>query len=260
MASLSPAHIHPLLLALLASFLFLACERQVEDVIIDEGYEYFPLRIGQNWEYEVDSITLRPVVNGTFYDSVHLYAREQLTDTFRDGAGQLWFLGERHERLHDSLPWRYRLTFALSHDAQRAWRREDNLDFIKLTFPVKDKNEWDGNAAFDAYQLIPIGGELMPLFKEWNYQYTSVNMPGEVNGVPFDSLLTVELVNYENLIEYRYATEQYARGIGLVYREMVALDTQCQTCCNGNIAQCIDLPWRTKAEKGFILRQRLKKS
>lgn len=86
------------------------------------------------------------------------------------------------------------------------------------------------------------------MFKDW----TSVieKMEGEVtlNRFTFKDVLTVLLVNNENLIEYRYGIEQYAKNVGLVYRELWILDTQ-----------KIDptLPWKQKAEKGFILKQKI---
>ena len=55
------------------------------------------------------------------------------------------------------------------------------------------------------------------------------------------------------LIPIRRGFEQYAPNVGLVYRELAGLDTQ----CGGNPGDCIDIPWEQKAEKGFIVRQTL---
>jgi hypothetical protein len=61
-------------------------------------------------------------------------------------------------------------------------------------------------------------------------------------------VLTVREADSENLIELRRSRVKYAKGIGLVYRELWVLDTQC-------IEQCDGKPWEEKAEKGFILSQ-----
>ncbi|MEL6142637.1 MAG: hypothetical protein AAFU67_13590 [Bacteroidota bacterium] len=61
----------------------------------------------------------------------------------------------------------------------------------------------------------------------------------------------------DNLIDFRLAYERYARGLGLVERFVDARHTQCQVCCNGDTGSCLDLSWDNKAEKGFILHERL---
>ena len=53
-----------------------------------------------------------------------------------------------------------------------------------------------------------------------------------------------------NLIELREAIEKYARNVGLIEKQMRILDTQCIIECEGE-------PWEVKAEKGFILKQRI---
>lgn len=254
------APLRPLSLIFSLAFIFLlaSCTPETDELKIAPGYNYFPLAVGQAWEYEVDSIVLRPEVGGIHYDSLHFYTREVLVDTFRDGGGLRWFRAERYERAHDSLPWQYRATFALSRNDQQAFRREDNLDFIKLVFPPRPDDDWNGNARFDPLRLISVGGEFIALFKGWSYRYEQVHSPANINGIAYDSTLSVVAADYENLIERRYAAETYAAGIGLVYREIEAFDTQCRLCCNNNTSQCLDLPWRNKAEKGFILRQRLR--
>ena len=71
----------------------------------------------------------------------------------------------------------------------------------------------------------------------------------------YDLLTLVEGADYENLLNRRLAIEGYAKNIGLVYRELEVFETQCQLCCNGDTGACLDLPWREKAEGGFIIKQ-----
>lgn len=222
---------------------------------VDWGYEYFPLSIGDVTNYEMDSIVLRNQVGGIFYDSVHLDVQEILKDTLRDAAGSLWYKGERYDRRSGSTDWRFRQSFLLRRDEQRAYRQEDNLEFIKLIFPPDDNERWDGHVAFDQYRSIEIAGEPIEIFADWDYRYLSVDEAGSIGSISYDALLQVEGADYENLLNRRLALETYARGIGLVYREMEVFETQCQLCCNGNTSECLDLPWREKAEGGFIIRQ-----
>jgi hypothetical protein len=232
-----------------------ACNEETAAPRTDWGYDYFPLAIGTEWRYELDSIVLRTQVGGILYDSVRLEAREILQDTLRDLAGNLWYRGERYDRRADSLTWRFRQTFLLRQDEQRAYRREDNLEFVKLVFPVDDNQRWDGHVAFDPYRDIEVAGQPIQIYADWDYRYQSLDQPGNVGNITYDSLVVVEGADYENLLNRRLALETYARGVGLVYRELEVFKTQCQQCCNGDTGACLDLPWRQKAEAGFILRQ-----
>ncbi len=235
--------------------LLAACRESLAPPIKDWGPVYFPLTVGQDWLYEMDSITLRPQGSSVLFDSVRLQVREVLVDSLIDGAGQQWFRGERYDRRMETDPWRFRLSFLLARDEQRAYRKEDNLEFIKLIFPPRENERWDGHVAFDPNREIEIAGEEVRVFADWQYRYNEVHEPGELINQVFDSLLVVQAADYENLIDRRKAIEYYAAGVGLVYREMEVFHTQCLNCCAGNTSICLDLPWREKAEAGFIIRQ-----
>ncbi len=246
---------------LLFAFLLLsiwACkEESLEPVLDAPDRVYFPLELGQTRYYATDSITLIPVVNGTRYDTAKLEVREQLLDTFRGPDDRLWFRGERWDRRNASAPWRFRQTFSLSADNQAAFRREDNLQFTKLVFPARAGERWDGNAAFDEFTQLVIGGEFLDVYAGWEYNYLNV---GEANtlatGLAFDETVRVGQAEIDNLIDFRDAYEIYAAGVGLVERYIDARHTQCQLCCGGvNTGLCLDLPWDEKAEKGYIIHE-----
>ncbi|MEZ4985515.1 MAG: hypothetical protein R2795_10835 [Saprospiraceae bacterium] len=235
--------------------LFTSCEEEVAAPTEDWGYRYFPTAIGMEWQYALDSIVLRPIPGGVLYDSVRLYARETLVDTIRDLEGQLWYRGERYDRRVDSTQWRFSQTFLLRSDVRRAYRQEDNLTFVKMVFPPDRLQRWDGHVAFDAFREIEVAGQPIQIFADWDYRYTDLHQAGTIMQTSYDSLTTVQGADYENLLNRRLSLETYAPGIGLVYRELEVFETQCQLCCNGETGVCIDLPWREKAEAGFIIRQ-----
>jgi len=227
----------------------------------------------------MDSIVLVPTVGGIRYDSTRLAVRELIADTIRDLNNLLWYRGERYDRPLDSLNWRFSQTFLLRRDQRRAYRQEDNLEFIKMVFPIETNERWDGNASFDENRIISVGGESVLLFQGWNYRYRDIHTTGDVNGIPFDSLITVEGVDFDEGLNRRLALETYAAGVGLVYREMEVFDTECRSCCfniqetddNGNLISrtvanrnvngqdtlidCVDLPCPQKVAAGLITRQ-----
>ena len=249
------------LTGILGLLMFLACERETATPIAITGYEYFPLSIGREWHYGLDSIVLRPEIGGIRFDSVRLQAREILVDTLRDLEDQLWYRGERYDRRSDTLPWRFRQTFLLRTETTRALRQADNLTFVKLIFSPREGERWNAQAAFDEYREVEIGGQPMAVYAGWRSRYREVDGPVSV-GPPEDSTaqaftkgLRVDMADEESAIDYRRAWEVYVAEIGLVYRYIEVYDTQCNACCNLDFDQCADLPWREKAERGFILRQ-----
>ncbi len=252
----------PLPLSLFLLLLLTACnDEAVTPVDNTDGEQYFPLVLNQPKFYAVDSITLFRVVSGIRYDTARLEARETLVETFTDAEGREWYRGERWERRDETQPWVFRQTYAVSRDDGAALRREDNLTFTKLIFPVRSGRRWDGHAAFDDSRELVVGGEFLDVYAMWNYRYGNVDTLRTLStGLALPSVARVDQADTDNLIDYRQAYEIYAPGLGLVERFLDARHTQCRVCCNGDTGPCLDLPWDEKAEKGFILRQVLREN
>ncbi|RMG82178.1 MAG: hypothetical protein D6714_11760 [Bacteroidetes bacterium] len=245
-----------LCLVCLIGFVF-SCKKTADPFqISDPGYDYFPLEIGKFIEYEVDS-----TVFSLFFDSVFIQtktlAREEIVDTLRDNTGQLWYKVERYERPDEASPWTVRKVFTMSRTEGQAFRMEDNLKLMPLVFPVRENKSWNGNIFIDTRQEIPVRGEPVTLFHQWSsHRMKQVGEPDTLGGFQFNETLTVSAQNSaSNTLEMRRWTEKYAKGVGLYYRELWMLDTQCENCCDGDFNQCDNLPWTEKAEKGFILKQ-----
>ncbi|NUN99426.1 MAG: hypothetical protein HUU01_02285 [Saprospiraceae bacterium] len=247
-----------LLLLLLPVFLILSCEkRETEPLDLDFGYEYYPLELGQVREYAVDSIIFDPALGGTRIDSNSWLVQEVVVDTFPGQDGLTWYRIERFQRQSDTLPWQIGKVYAAARSKQQAFRTEDNLKFIKMTFPLQANETWDGNAFFSIKTTVEIAGEQIEMFKDWAYRTLSLTDPLQVGDLTFEKVCSIQLADSENIIEYRQAKEHYAKNIGLVYKELQILDTQCVVCCNGDFGTCASTGWGQKAEKGFIVRQRL---
>lgn len=238
-----------LLFALFSSFW--ACQREIE-TLPALGYEYAPLQTGKFIQYRVDSILYDDYNNSidtNSYEVKYVLGREEI-----DAAGLSFFRYERYERADSSQDWTLINVSAIQIEANRLLHVEQNQRLIKLTFPIaKDKN-WDGLAYIRKDTTIEIVGGSINFYKDWeNFEYTTAHTPFNINGFSFDSTVTISQADANNLIERRFSKEIYAKNIGLVYKEQWILDTQ----CGGNLAACINTPWERKAEKGFILRQRI---
>ncbi len=232
----------------LVSFLFFAaCKNTPDDFTPNLGLDYYPLQVGKFIEYKMDSTIYDPNGDSTIFQST-TFVKEEIIDTLSDNLGNVLYKIEQFERASDTLPWAIKKVLSLSVQGQQAIRTEDNLRFIKLTFPILRNNSWDGNIHFDEGLIVTVEGETIEMFKGWNYKVNQVGQAMTIGNFQFDETATVEEADNENLIELRRSSAIYAKGIGLVYRELWILDTQC-------IDDCVGKPWEEKAEKGFILKQ-----
>lgn len=244
-------------LGTVAVLFLVACGGNLVEDPLDRGYDYFPLQVGSYQVYQVDSVIFDPVVGGISQENISLQVKEVVVDTFRDETNMLLYKTERYERPDESHEWEIKSVFAKGTDEDQAVYLAENLRFIKFIFPPKLYKNWNGNVHFDEFLKVEVAGEPVQIFKTWEYEMTEVAQPLVQEPYEFDEVTTVINANSENIIEYRYVVEKYARGIGLVYREMKILDTQCEFCCNLDINACENTPWEEKAEAGFILTQRL---
>ena len=244
-------------LPLLACLLLFSCEEQTltpDDV--DALDRYYPLELDRPAYYRVDSIVLVPTVGGIRYDTAQLEARETLVETYTGADGYPVWRGERWERRDENAPYVFKQTFTITERPNARVRSEDNLTFTKLVLPVRTGVDWQGNAAFDERRDVSVGPEFLDVYNGWAYSYGETAETLELpTGLTVDSVVTVRQAEVDNLIDLRTAYERYAPGYGLVERYIDARHTQCESCCDRNTEQCLDLGWNEKAEKGIILRQ-----
>ena len=113
---------------------------------------------------------------------------------------------------------------------------EDNLRYRKLKLPIVEGYNWLGNSLlplhpFQARYQFSNDGDI----QSWPYTYENVDAPATVNGETYDNSITVfqagDSVNIPvtapNSIGYRdYWVEQYAKNIGLIYKEVVMYEYQ----------------------------------
>ncbi len=246
-------HISVLLFFASAILLFQACQSKstFEEYDIDPGYDYFPLEIGKYRTYVVDSVLYDIGDNSVIftYES-RTFVKHVIADTLTDNLGRPGYRIERYERLSDSVDWAIKDIWAAIPTSNGIEWIEENLRFIKMVFPLREGVEWNGNKHIDVTTIIPIAGESVEVFKSWSYEALSVGETEIIGDFVFDEVATLSQADSENLIELRYSQEKYAKNIGLVYREMKILDTQC-------IDSCFHQTWEEKAEKGFILTQQI---
>ncbi len=224
-----------------------SCKKAPDDFKSDETWDYFPLYIGKYVQFELDSTIYDPTGTPSVYSKT-VQMKEEIVDTLRDGVGNLLYKVERYTRAADTLPWQVQKVFSTSIQENQAVVTEDNLRFIKLTFPVRKNNSWNGNIHFNPGMIVTVAGESLEMFKGWNYKIEDLDTPSDIRDFHFEETSAVREADTETRIELRKSRAQYARGVGLIYRELWILDTQCIEACEGQ-------SWEERAEKGFILKQ-----
>ena len=197
----------------IAGIVFVSCKKDQQQTTSKYmGYDYFPNNTGHYVIYQCDSIVANQLSSHKPpFDTFRYQIKEVIDSIFLNSAGQATQRIVRYKRINDSTPWTNIFTSEkvwsgnlLSNMAQR---QEDNTRYIKLVFPMSLSETWNGNA--------------MNTLGVWNYQYTTLNVPATVNGTTFDSTLTVLQLNNPNLKGNQFYQEQYATGVGLIYKEVI---------------------------------------
>lgn len=239
-----------LLLPVLGALLLPAC-KQEPDKHLATGLQldYFPLSVGKYAVYVVDSTIYDPNGATPVYHT-RTFFKELVADTLTDAAGGTAFRIERYERSADTLPWTVSKVLSAALVGNRLIVTEDNLRLVSLVFPPQVNTRWNGMEYIDPGQVVQVAGESLVMFKGWGHSIPEPAGPDSIGSLFFPEVLSVHEADDENLIELRQSFSRYARGTGLVYRERRILDTQC-------IASCTGQSWDEKAEKGFIVKQRI---
>jgi len=179
-----------------------------ENAKVDLGYAYYPAEVGAWISYDVDSIRHFPDES---VDTVRYQIRELVESAFTDEAGRPARRIERYYRDSSDEDWGIKDIWMVAITNRKVEKVEENIRYVRLTFPVRNDQLWDGNALND--------------FEPWNYSYAEVDQAYSVEGNVFDTTATVNQEGAVNLIEQRRGQEVYAKNLGLVYKELVDIET-----------------------------------
>ncbi len=208
------------------ALLFAACKKDKTVETVDIGYNYFPTEVGRYVVYQVDSISYNDFFTPVKIDTTHFQLKEVIESVFTDNEGRESERIERYVRYADSLPWSLRDVWYQTRSTTKAEKVEENVRFIKLTFPTRNNQKWNGNA------LNTIG--------TYTYEYKSVDTKKTVNGNVFDSTLTINQILDSNLIEKKYQLEIYAKNVGMIYKRFVDVQDKGITIEPGPLSNRID--------------------
>lgn len=196
-----------LLYLLISASLLTGCAPNIEPPL-EFGYNFIPIDTGRYYIYDVDSMyfdcTAVPQANDTF----HYQIKEFYPYTFVDGMGDTVVCCTRYYRTDTTQPWAITggtNVWWIKRTTSRFEKREENLTYVKMTYPIDEDYSWDGNA------YNPLGQQ--------EYYYGSRDLAFNNGILSFDSTITVyQMVDTITVLKYNYCTETYARNIGMIHK------------------------------------------
>ena len=237
--------IHKLLFGVAIVMFVVACKKETDNVNFDYGYNYYPSDSGTYVIYKVDSIIYND------FDPLHLrryasmYLKEVVSDTFTDNLGRNARMIERFTTDDLTHPWVFDRMWYFIKNPTNVEQVEDNIRYIKLTFPITLDNAWRGNKYNELKHFPFTDLKYNTTNFDWNYTVTSINT-SYINGtIHSDSTLIVLQAADSSRVHKVYSEERYAKNIGLVYKELWRLDAQLK-----NTYDFVD-----SATNGFIMKQ-----
>jgi hypothetical protein len=215
---------------------FVSCSKQTEEFQTEQISDYTNLVVGKYITYRLDSLVFKGF---SVTPEIHKYQVKHVVDAeITDNLGRPSYRIFRY--LRDSSgtqAWQPNGSYLVTPLHDQLEVTEDNLRFIKLHLPFKEGVSWKGGKYLpdDAYHFISNFNSYDDDLNDWDYYFdrfeSSVNYRNQV----YTDVWTVEeadeTVNipvtdpmmYGSLVR---AVEQYAKGIGLVYREYTLYEYQ----------------------------------
>jgi hypothetical protein len=226
---------YSLLFIILAS-LFLSCKKKQDNAAApDLGYDYYPGTVGSYIEYDVDSIAYRPLTLDTVEAKFHI--KEVIEEEFTDNQNRPALRIVRYKKNYSAtipysqMSWTLQDVWLANKTRTTAEVVEENVRFVKLIFPVTEDGSWNGNAQ------NTIG--------EWEYKYSGFGQSATYNSLTFGECVLVTQKKSASLLSYQNYVEKYAKGVGMVYKEIIDVKSQ----------HNIGIPILNRIEEGIIYKQ-----
>jgi hypothetical protein len=185
---------------------FYACKKDEttnEDVYL--GYNYFPQQPGDSIIYDVH-LRFKDALNPTPVDSSYQLL-ERVESIFNDNQNRPTLRLERYVRTTSTDPWIIYKVWTANLTNENAEKREDNIPYVKLVFPIKENQTWNGNI------LNPNSTSAQ------DYSYSSIHQSATINGLAFDSIVTVLQREEQIFNSGAFDFEQFATNVGLVNKQ-----------------------------------------
>lgn len=191
------------------SILFFSCKKDEKTIVlINYGYNYAGLTVGKYVIYDVDSTFYNVPFNVVAYYKFQI--KEVVDLKYIDAQGNEAYKIIRYKKDTAISPdWVHQVVWNATITNSNFQKVEDNVRFVKLTFPIKTGKKWNGNS--------------MNTLSSWEYEYISTHQPETIGSTTLDSVTTITQFDDENeiLIQRQFYQEKYVANIGLVYKRVI---------------------------------------
>lgn len=192
------------------------------------GLDYYPTTKGKFIVYDVDSTVFTEQPKDTLFYKYRI--KEKFADSFIDNQGQPAIRIERYIKKYsaikpyDSIAYTIKEVWMLNASNKSIQVVEGNVRYTKLIFPIQQNAIWNGN--------------IQNIVGEWSYTYDYIDKTEIINGNALTNVLLVKQFFLSTAISYQNYNEKYAKGIGLVYRQIS--DVSATTVTSENILNRIN--------------------
>lgn len=218
----------PIILLLVA--IATGCKHDIETYTSESLPDYLPLAVGKTIIYQLDSTVFTEFGRS---EEVHRYQEKQeVAAQLTDNPGQISYRINRY--LRDSAgtgQWRVAGSYLITPSEKTVEVVENNLRTVRLALPVKQDFAWRGNQylPFAPYSAFyDFRSDTNFDLSDWDYYYETVSETLVLNGQTINDIVTVKHIDEETtsngdifLTGKTYSEDKYAKGIGLVYQELV---------------------------------------
>jgi hypothetical protein len=150
------------LTCLLVVLMAAACDTE-DRKPVDVGKDYLPSAVGTYQIYAVDETQYSSITGMT---ELHYQLMTEVVDSFPGEAGNYTYVIYRRTRNSEADTWTYLDTWSLRMTDTEAVLNEQNISYVKLTFPPGSGHSWNGNkfntGAEDRYDMNDVGPEFRP--------------------------------------------------------------------------------------------------
>ena|ERR1700741_3400364 len=223
------------LICLIVFSLLVSCKKKQNEEAPDLGYDYYPAKVGSYIEYDVDSTAYTPLPVDTIVAKFRI--KEVIEEEITDNQGRPALKIVRYKKNYSAtvpysaMNWTLQDVWTANKTNTTAEVVEENVRFVKLIFPVADAQTWNGNAQ------NTIG--------DWQYKYSEMDQPAAYNGLSFEKTVFITQKKTLTALSNQYYVEKYARGVGLIYREIIDVKSQ----------NNIGVPIMNRIEEGVVYKQ-----
>lgn len=185
----------------LVLFFLSACFKDNTNIDSNTYESYFPLELGTYVDYQVLEIQ-HDINSAVPSDTMSYLLRTVIGDTITDNQGRLSRKFIRKRRDSNNEPWVISDVWTTLINQNRVEVVEENERKVWMVLPPLNSTIWDLNAQNIQDEIF--------------CNYDGIHESLIVNGIEYDSVVTIEQEDVLNLISFRRKYTQYANNVGLI--------------------------------------------